>query len=220
MQFTAYSIADLWNEGLKDFYLYELTKSNKVVKHKIRDIVEFDGCVIIAIGDDKSISKHRLIFSQGSGTKRLLGDSVYYTDFNAIKSKFNSKIGLKELKEEIAILEEEAKLANDILRTRKLKLERLELGFDCPELKQFEEEDKAEKELITEHLKKTIYCYASRYGTDLTFTFLIDRLFVHTDHTFENKEQMAASNESLSIEELQVLLNKAVKENPSLNEHR
>ena len=109
MQFTAYSIADLWKEGLKDFHLYELTKSNKVIKHKIRDLIEFDGCVILAIGDDKDEAKHRLIFSQGSSTKRILGDSIFYTDFNAIKSKFNSKIGMKELEKEIESLEAEHK---------------------------------------------------------------------------------------------------------------
>ncbi|MEO6303161.1 MAG: hypothetical protein ABIP51_08300 [Bacteroidia bacterium] len=212
-------MADLWGDGLKDLYLYELTKSNKVIKHKVRNLVEFDNCVIIAIGDNKDKSNHKLIFSQGSGTKRTLGDSMFYTDFAAIKSKFNSKFGLTELKEEIKQLEIEAKQANDVLTTRKFKLERLLVGMQNPDLIELDEKDKAEKDAITDHLKKTIYHYASRYGTDLTFTFLIDRIFTHTDHSIQiTKEDFAKDFENSTIEELQLLLNKAVKIKPSIKE--
>lgn len=216
MQYTAYSIADLWKEGLRQFSLYELTKTNKVIKHPIRDLVEFDGCIIIAIGDDASAHpKHRITFSQGRGTKRVLGDSMFYTDFAAIKSKFISKSGVEELEEEIAALEAEIKSKSDILRSKKSTLEKLELGMDDETVKQLDEEDKAEKDLITSHLKKTIYHYASRYGSDLSFSFLIDRIWTHDKklpELFKSKEEYAKTQEDTPNDELQTVLNECLKE--------
>lgn len=215
MQYTAYSIADLWKEGLRDFSLYELTKTNKVIKHPIRDLVEFDNCIIIAIGDDKNHPKHRLIFSQGSGTKRVLGDSMYYTDFAAIKSKFMSKSGIEELKEEIKELELQVKSSTDILNSKYNKYKRLITGMDDEDVKALEEADKAEKEAITDHLKKMIYHYASRYGSDLSFSFLIDRIWEHSidlQKMFVSKEDYAKTQEATTNDELQTLLGKRLEE--------
>jgi hypothetical protein len=216
MQFTAYSIADLWDKGIKDFYLYELTKTNKVLKHKIRDLIEFDNCIIIAIGDDngKNQPKHKLIFSASTGTKRILGDSVYYTDFSAVKSQFTSKNGAEELSVEIEDLKVEIKLLSerldslkDVLESKQKKHERLIEGMSAEYLQDLEAEDKMFKDKITSHLKKKIYHYAERYGTDLSFTFLVDRIALHNS---KDKKELIELYKDTSNEDLEKILSSSL----------
>lgn len=213
MQYTAYNIANLWKEGYQNFSLYELTKGNKVIKHPIRELLEFDECVVIAIGDDKKQPKQRLMFSNGNSTKKSIGDSVYYTDINLIRSRLIIPKLKKELEEEIADKEFEIEALRKFLESRKKKLERLNEGFSAPYLIELEKEDREEKEKITFKLQKTIYHKADRYGSDLSFSFLIDRLFEHSQMVSkrsETKGDYAKLFTESTNEELQDLLNKAI----------
>jgi hypothetical protein len=211
MQFTAYSIADLWGEGMKDFYLYELTKTNKVIKHKIRDLISFDESIIIAIGDEKGAPKHKLIFTSGANSKRIMGDSIYYTDFSAIKSQFNAKNGEHELMTEIEQLRVDVKRLKDVLTSKEQKYERLIEGMKAKYLQMFEESDKRMKDKITSYLQKKIYHVAPRYGSDLSFTFLIDRIFTHSTQLI-GKQELIEMYKDTPNEELEKILSSSLVE--------
>jgi hypothetical protein len=206
MQLSAFTIYELWQKENFEFFIYELTKTNKVLKHKIVDLIEFDDCIIIIIGDGKLYPKHRLIFPFGSSSKKQIGDSIFYTDLNAIKAKFSSKIEQDKLREDIAAHEKELKASSDHLNSKKKSLLRLEKGLNEDYFIALEQEDLKNKEIFIEHLKTTIYEYAARYGSDVSFTFLVDRLWEHSDKEID-KDEFIKKYEDYTCEKLNEELN-------------
>lgn len=211
MHFTAYNLHELWKEGHKDLYIYELTKSYRIIKHSINDLVSFDECIIISIGDNKKTPRNRLVFTPSQKTKKEISDSVFYTDFVSIKSRLNSK----EEKKSVEALKEktyqELEALKKLYDSLIIKYDKLSTGILSEEYLNFEKEDKLLKDKIIGTLQKTIFKTAERYGSDVVFTFLIDRLFCHLTHAFPTPQELGKHNEEMSIEDLQLLLNKSIK---------
>lgn len=210
MYFTAFVLNDLWQEGQRNLYIYEMTKSSKVLRHKIRDIGVFDECILIAVGDDKTSPKHRILFTGTNPAKRSLSDSMFYTDFTSVKSNFSDKKEIKALEDEIAKLELDFKHVSDMLIGRKKRHERLSKGLASEEIVKYEALDKAERDAINEALQKKYYRPSARYGTDPLFTFFIDRILAHAKDG-KTKDELIQELNKKTNEELDTILKQTIK---------
>lgn len=215
MQFTAFNMLEIHTEKPTfQFYIYELTKTFKVVKYRVEEILPVADCVMIIIGDGKTIPVQRLLFLPNSGTKRQIGESIYYTDFGSIKSRLNDKNSLNNLKKDI---HEHERILNDSinhLNSKKDSLERLKNGLNDDYLRELEMSDKKLKGDITVYLKNNLFESAQRYGADISFTFLIDRLWNHfKDEVDDNKQTFIIRHQNWSNEELNKLLTEKISQN-------
>lgn len=205
MQLTAYSIHEFWKKGIKDFFIYELTKTNKVIVHSLVDLIEFDECILMKIVHGEI--KHRLMFLPSNTSKKILGDSVFFTDFAAIKSWFQLKVELATLKEDIEKHKIQLNASLDHLNSKIASAERLELGLSDKHLRELNQQDEKRKNELTQFLKNTIYAKANRYGSDVPFTFLVDRLWSHSNVGNIDKEVFIKSLENETCERLNERLN-------------
>lgn len=207
MQLTAFKIAELSRKDNIQFFLYELTKTYKVIKHPITKVVGIDDFVLILIGDGEKTQKVRLIFTIGANSKKTNGDSTFYTDFNTLKYQFYDKKIIENLKEEIILHEKELKSSIEHLQSKKKALIRLEEGITNEKIALIVKEDKELKETLSEYLKD-IFISATRYESDISFAFLVDRLWIHSELSKTmSKEKFIEKYEALTSDELNDILN-------------
>lgn len=210
---TCFSLKELWDEGFKDIFIYELTPKLKVIKRKVVDITEFNNYILILISFDGTNGTILLPYNNKHKVKREQGDSKYYTDarlvFEYVKENYSNS---DKLHQEIfdktekaeALLKEISSIKEKLSRVKSITEGSLESLNECVDISK-EISDKY-SELVLRKDSNTLA--KSRINNDFEFSFICNRIAKHSNR---NILDVAEEYQNLTSLELNDILMRIIK---------